>query len=64
MEIWKGVFLKLIVKDYGGNVQYVCLPFCWSWPEGWDDFQKGGGSRILGEGNFEIMDIDTSAHWY
>ena len=30
IKIWEGVSLKLILKDYGGNRQYVSLPFCWS----------------------------------
>ena len=36
IEIWEGVSLKSILKDWGGNRQYVCLPFCWTWLEGWD----------------------------
>ena len=44
LEIWESVSLKLIVKDLGGNCQYICLPFCWSWPEGWGNFQQRGDS--------------------
>ena len=36
MEIWEGVSLKLILKDWGSNRQYIRLPFCWFWPEGLD----------------------------
>ena len=36
METWEGVSLKLILKDWGGNRQFICLPFSWFWPEGWD----------------------------
>ena len=43
------VSLKLILKRKGCNWQYVRLPFCWSWPEGWDILQKRGGSRKRGQ---------------
>ena len=43
------VSLKLILKRKGCNWQYVRLPFCWSWPEGWDILQKRGGSRKQGQ---------------
>ena len=43
----------------------ICLLFCLSWPKGWDNFQKREGSRKWGGGiDFEMVDIDTSAHWY
>ena len=54
-----GVYRNMII----GKWQYVCLLFCWSWPKGWDNFQKREDSRKWGI-DFEIVDIDTSAHWY
>ena len=39
IEIWEDLFLNLIVKDWGDNWQYVCFPFCWSWPEDEDILQ-------------------------
>ena len=39
----------LTLKGKGCNWQYVRLPFCWSWPEGWDILQKRGGSRKQGQ---------------
>ena len=34
IKIWEGVYLKLTLKDWGGN--RLRLPFYWSWPESWD----------------------------
>ena len=36
-----GVYRNMII----GNWKYVCLPFCWSWPKEWDNFQKRKDSR-------------------
>ena len=40
-----GVHRNMII----GNWQYVCLLFCWSWPKGWDNFQKREDSRKWGD---------------
>ena len=39
-----GVHRNMII----GNWQYVCLLFCWSWPKGWDNFQKRGQQKVGG----------------
>ena len=40
-----GVHRNMII----GNWQYACLLFCWSWPKGWDNFQKREDSRKWGD---------------
>ena len=46
-----------------GDRQCVCLLFCWSWSNAWDNFQKREGAESGGI-DFETVDIDTSVHWY
>ena len=36
-----GVQRNMIINNW----QYVCLLLCWSWPNGWDNFQKKEDSR-------------------
>ena len=33
--------LEVNSEGQGGNRQYVRLPFCWFWPEGWENSCKG-----------------------
>ena len=54
-----GVDRNMIISNW----QYVCLLFCWSWSKGWDKFQKREDSKKWGI-DFEIVNIDSSAHWY
>ena len=45
----RGCILEINCEGLDGNWQYVCLPFCWSWPEGSDNFQKREDSRKWGD---------------
>ena len=49
-----------------GNRQYVCLPFCWSWPESWDNFQKIISRKKETKWGYRFWNrrYRTSAHWY
>ena len=59
-------FWTLSPLEVCSNRQYVCLSFCWSWHEGWDNYQKivfRKDGIAENEGiDFEIGDIGTSAH--
>ena len=47
----RGVDRNMII----GNWQYIWLLFYWSWPKGWDNFQKREDSRKCGTGGGLIL---------
>ena len=48
LGVHKNMTGSILEINCEGNRQYVCLPFCWSWPEGWDNFHKTEESRKWG----------------
>ena len=46
----RGCILEVYCEKLGWLIDSMfCLPFCWSWPEGWDNFQKRQNSRKWGD---------------
>ena len=53
-----------ILKDYGVNMPYICLVFCWPWPGGWHVLWKRKGQRDKGTLILKYLIEIPTAHFY